>query len=340
VKKLLAGVLACLGIAVVGLGAAALDERVPIQLASAGDVQELLRLPHAGVAAIAFTADGETLASVDGHLVLRIWDLATGEAVQEIELEPSVEQASKGVFSPDGRLVAVGLPGQSVGVWRVCDGVQTVMFEGETYVMGVQFSPDSKVLAVGRYDGSVELWRVADGALVARWTAHESAVHGLAFSLDGDTFATGSINRTYTIRLWSLGSGERLAELTEHREDVYGLLFVDGAQLLSASGDRTAFLWDVASGDPVRTFRGHADIVNEIALSPNGDLLATAGSDRTVRLWDFAEAETIAILRGHTTYVLRAVFSPRGDLLASCTLNVGQGGEVIVWGVPEGGREE
>jgi WD40 repeat protein len=98
-------------------------------------------------------------------------------------------------------------------------------------------------------------------------------------------------------------------------------------------------LWDLELGVPLRTFRGHVDIVNGVALSPSGGLMATAGSDRTIRLWSFAEAETVAILRGHTTYVLRAVFSPGGDVLASCTLNAGQAGEVIIWGIlqAEGG---
>ena len=130
-------------------------------------------------------------------------------------------------------------------------------------------------------------------------------------------------------------SWEQRYERTDHREDVYRLLFVaGGAQFLSASGDRSVMRWDMASGDLLKVYEGHSDIVNDVAVSPSEDLIATAASDRLVRLWDFATGDVLATLRGHTTYVFPVVFSPRGDLLASGTLSLSPGGEVIVWGVP------
>ena len=309
-------------------------DRPPIDVTTAQQVEQLLVLPHNFPAALAFSPDGNTLTAIDGALVLRDWDTATGEMLRELELVSVSAGSRRCAISPDGQLVAASLPNHEVGVWRTSDGERLATFSGDDYVMGVQFSPDSALLAIGWFDGDVELWNVDESEISHAWRAHPSAVHALAFSPDMSTFVTGSINATWTIRVWNMGTWEQLYERTDHQEDVYRILFVEnGAQFVSASGDRTAMLWDTASGTRLRTYGGHYDIVNDVAVSPNGDILATAASDNLIRLWDFASGDLLATLRGHTSYAMPVVFSPRGDQLASAGA-LSSRGEVILWGVP------
>jgi len=59
----------------------------------------------------------------------------------------------------------------------------------------------------------------------------------------------------------------------------------DGAVLATASGDKTARLWDTATGAHARTRTRHTSYVIWVAFSPDGTLLATASGDNTARLW-------------------------------------------------------
>jgi tetratricopeptide (TPR) repeat protein len=60
----------------------------------------------------------------------------------------------------------------------------------------------------------------------------------------------------------------------------------DGRRLASASDDETVKLWDVASGQELRTLKGHTGPVLSVAFSPDGWRLASAGDDRMVKIWD------------------------------------------------------
>jgi WD40 repeat protein len=59
----------------------------------------------------------------------------------------------------------------------------------------------------------------------------------------------------------------------------------DGRLLATASDDKTAGLWNPATGDCLRTLTGHDSRALGVAFSPDGRLLATASDDQTARLW-------------------------------------------------------
>jgi WD40 repeat protein len=100
---------------------------------------------------------------------------------------------------------------------------------------------------------------------------------------------------------------------------VQSVAFSPDSQLLAtASSDKTARLWNPATGKQVgQPLTGHTSPAVSVAFSPDGQLLATASGDNTLRLWNPATGEQIGEpLTGHAA-VRSLAFSPDGRILAT-----------------------
>jgi len=93
------------------------------------------------------------------------------------------------------------------------------------------------------------------------------------------------------------------------------------SRMIFCSGlpDRTARIWDAASGTSIRTLEGHTDSAFVVAYSPDGKLIATASSDTTVRMWESATGKCARTLEGHTGAVSSVAFSPATRQLATAS---------------------
>ena len=91
----------------------------------------------------------------------------------------------------------------------------------------------------------------------------------------------------------------------------------DGAHLASWSKDGTVGIWDMASGELLRTMEGHSNFGWSAAWSPDGTRLASGWDDKTVRIWDAASGKLLRTLEGHSGFVFSVAWSPDGTHLAS-----------------------
>jgi WD40 repeat protein len=82
----------------------------------------------------------------------------------------------------------------------------------------------------------------------------------------------------------------KIATLRGHEDIVWSVAFSpDGRTLATGSRDKTARLWEVASGKEIAMLRGHENIVRSVAFSPDGRTLATGSHDKTARLWPLGQ---------------------------------------------------
>ena len=124
--------------------------------------------------------------------------------------------------------------------------------------------------------------------------------------------------------------------LSGHTGFVLGIAYdAAGARIATAGADRTARIWDAATGRPLRTLTMPTDHpVMAVAFSPNGKLLATGGLDGAARIWDPATGKVVHTLPGHPGGVFAVAFSPNGKLLATA----GKDRTARLWNVTTGKR--
>lgn len=112
---------------------------------------------------------------------------------------------------------------------------------------------------------------------------------------------------------------------------IVGLIRKRGV-VVTGSADHAAITWCAKSGKITNMLKGHADVVNSAAFSPDNRLIATGSADKKTMLWRHDDGERIATLEEHGGEVATTVFSPDGTLLLTGSLDK----TAKLWRLPSG----
>ncbi|MSU37104.1 MAG: WD40 repeat domain-containing protein [Pedosphaera sp.] len=281
-------------------------------------------MSHGGfVQSLAFSPDSKLLASIAQSSNLKLWDVATEQAVAERN-NTQLGGGPQVAFSPDGILLVADDSG-TVRVLKVPSLVEYTNFPGKR----------PSFLSAG-----TEVIYIRDGAIRRRdLKSHNEKVVGtdwnvgrVAISPDRRLWAASGGELTSSVRVWNADRPDQFTELSRHVQMIWSLCFSpDGRWLASGSWDGTNRIGSMTDPrQPAVSLVAHNGSAWAAAFSPDGRTLATGGDDNTIRLWQLASFQQAATLREHTASVTGLAFSPDGRLLAS-----GSGdGTVRIWRAP------
>lgn len=348
------------------LASGGVDASVRIWDAATGAVRHVLTGHQAAIECLAFRPGGQQLVTAGDDQTLKVWDTLTGElAAERSDFTAEIYGAA---YSSDGQFLAAGNQ-EGLRVWEA-DSVQgpAVLTIPED-VANVAFSPDGTRLA-GITGSLLKLWDAHTGQELLKLAGHNGWVSGLAFSPDGKSLATSSLDRTVkiwslapgleditlagqgtravyspdgtriatagpggSVQIWDAATGEASLTLAGHTALVMGVAFrADGKRLASGSFDQTVKVWDLTTGQLLFTLSGHQAAVRDVAYSPDGKWIATASFDESARLWDAETGREVLSLTGHAGLVLGVAFSPDGARLATSSTD----GTAKIWDTAAG----
>ncbi|OUC46361.1 putative WD domain, G-beta repeat protein [Trichinella nativa] len=169
----------------------------------------------------------------------------------------------------------------------------------------------SNLLCSTSADQTARIWCIETGVCFAQYVGHEGSVNCARFNLtnngNGDSILVVTASESETL----LTIRQPLLKLTGHSCPVIAADWTaNDNQIVTASWDRTANVFDAERGEIVNILSGHDLELNYCCAHPSQKLVVTASRDTTFRLWDFRESiHSVSVFQGHTESVTSAVFT-------------------------------
>jgi WD40 repeat protein/serine/threonine protein kinase len=280
---------------------------------------------HTSTRHVVFSPDSDVLLSSgsDGKCIL--WDADSGAELCRIEGHES--SISWACFLPEGQRILTASSDRTVRMWDKETGKELARHEGFSGPLGfVSPSPDGSEFITHLDSSSGRIAAVIRPVipLNQRRTlkGHNAAVNCLAFSPDGALLASGGgLPRNLDddrVIFWDTRDNTIRREIKTGHGPVLGVAyFPDGTRIATGNEDGTASIYDVTTGQCLRTMSGHMKSCGSVAVSPDGAILATASWDNNAILWDAASGERRALLKGDWNRLDAVAFDPEGRLVAT-----------------------
>jgi WD40 repeat protein/Flp pilus assembly protein TadD len=346
------------------LASAGADGTVRVWTVPGGQETRLYR-GHRDIAqAVAFSPDGMRLTSASADGTLKVWDLTLDPETADVPASESTIELEALAFASEGQQLLVARRG---GWLRTldCDShaevgpVRQVPLTGKwmTPAEPAAFDPGGQWLAgISGDDLRVaRCWDARTGQERATLRGHTLELRLVTVSGSGRVATVGRTPRDAVprseVKVWDSDSGRPLLELDERD-------FLADRVALSPQGDRLAVcgrqvlpqvgpegkprlvavvrVYDIATGQIVRSFSGGDDPLLALAFSPDGVHLAAAGAlQRTVWLWDLAVERPMVTHQG-PELAMDLAFSPDGRRVAVASrrmiklLDAASGEEVLI----------
>ena len=275
------------------------DATIKIWDIKTGQELRTLRGHALGVRALQFDQLKLISGSIDRSL--KVWNWRTGECMS------TYTGHNAGVISLhfDSSILASGSMDMTIKVWNF-EARSAFVLRGHTdWVNDVKVQAKSNALFSASDDCTVRLWNLATKSCVRVFEGHVGQIQQvvpLPLEVDFDDGTTSSSEKDLARQAHQPLSSSFQPESAPAPSDAYGdhhaePLPVSSRYILTGALDSTIRLWDVASGECIRTFFGHVEGI--WSLAADAVRIVSAAQDRMVKIWDARSGRCEGTFTGH-----------------------------------------
>jgi WD40 repeat protein len=216
------------------LAAGTEDGVIEIWDAATGEKRASLRGHRAGVTAVSFSRDENSLASGSADRSARLWNLETHAERGAFRVNSFVTAVA---LSADSQWIAAGSSDRRVKLWNLKTPKRTAGFRGKQEPQALAFSPEGGELAVAG-SGGLKLWNVGSGREIQSLSTASAA--GLAFTGDGHCLAL--IAGPQGLKLWDATGSRQLNTFPSPESIRASAISQNGKTVAFSAGGRTISL--------------------------------------------------------------------------------------------------
>jgi WD40 repeat protein len=261
------------------------------------------------ITSLAFSPYNSTILSCGSDTSMVQWDVSTGKVNKKYSA--GGKKVVCAVYSPDGNSIFSGSEDNLVRRWNPRTGEVVWTYSGPpTGIVSVAFSLNGLEMYAGSQDHNYHIWDAQKGWNNYNFYGLHDMVTSLAFSPDGRTIVTGSEIGGASLLEVSTGALLKLFPSGVTRSVAYSH---DGEKVLTGGGkDSTLSLWNVNTGELIKTLSTRKDRVEAVAFSPDDGKALLAADGNIAYLWDLAADSCLRIF-WQSSRILSLAFSPDGN---------------------------
>ncbi|MFO7852001.1 MAG: TIR domain-containing protein [Bacteroidota bacterium] len=263
-----------------------------------------------------FTNDGKYAVTGSNDSTLKLWDLRSGECLKTIT--PHVDYLRTLDATPDLNLVVTSGSRKEtvIKLWNYKDLEPRGELKGHTgRINYIKITPDGRYVISGSSDNSAKVWDTKTRQCIADFHKHTDRVVCVDISIDGKTGVSGGFDNM--IYVWDIPAKKCIREfgviedlgsalkLSINKDILYSCCGYDGRTVKS-----TIKIWDLKSGECIKTLYGHEYSVRSLETTHDGKFLVSASLDKTIKVWNLNTYDCVKTIEGHVGPIISLKITP------------------------------